>query len=456
MKHQKTIEQEVIQFIKKNDLVSGARKVLIGFSGGADSVFALHFFYKYSNKYKIEIAAIHVNHNLRGKESERDEEFCREFCKKLEIEFHIFQVDVNSFAKKNKKSVEEAARILRYREFEKALESSNSDLIITAHNNDDNTETVLLNIVSGSGLNGISGIPCKRENIIRPFLCLAKADIIRYLKENNIKFVEDSSNKNLDFRRNYLRKKIIPALKNNINSAIDQVVLHSSEVFRNQTKIIEYFIKEIIGKIVKKSGDKLFVSISELNKYPEEILGEVVKTILISNFAIDFNFNQFEKIKSLLNSEVGSYVGLGKKVFAFRERGKIVIVKKEEVPEIEEEIEIGQKIKVGSALISIEKVKKKPKTYNSSSNIEYISGDKIKNKMILRMWKLGDKIQLFGMKGTKKISDVLTDLKIPSYKRKSQLVLVNNSEIVWIVGIRISEKYKITSKSKNIVKLCQS
>ena len=208
MKHQKTIEQKVISFIKKNNLISNAKNLLIGLSGGADSVFALHFFNKFSKKYNIEIAAIHVNHNLRGKESENDEIFCRKFCKELGVKLYNSSVDVSSFAKKNKKSIEEAARILRYREFAKVVKVSNSDLVVTAHNNDDNTETVLLNIVSGAGLNGISGIPLKRENIVRPFICLSKDDIIKYLIESKIKFVEDSSNKNLNFKRNFFRYKI--------------------------------------------------------------------------------------------------------------------------------------------------------------------------------------------------------------------------------------------------------
>jgi tRNA(Ile)-lysidine synthase len=456
MKHQKTIEQEVINFIKKNDLISDENKILVGFSGGADSVFALHFFKKYSKKYKIKIAAVHVNHNLRGKESERDEKFCRNLCEKLDIDFYSSQVDVSLFAEQNKKSIEEAARILRYGEFEKVAGISNSDLIVTSHNNDDNTETVLLNIVNGSGLNGISGIPRKRGNIIRPFLCLQKIDILGYLNENKIKFVEDSSNKNLDFRRNYLRNKIIPELKKNINPSIDKVVLNSSEVFRNQIKIIDYYINGIVDQIVKWSENKLSIPVSELKKYPDEVLGELFKSILITNFSFDFSYVQFEKLKSLINSQVGIKVELGKMIFAYRDRSKIVIFNDDKILLIEKQIEIGETIQIDKSFLSVERVKTVPQNFNNVGSLEFISGDNIEEKIIVRRWKKGDRIQLLGMKGTKKISDVLTDLKIPSYDRKKQLVLVNKNEIIWIVGKKISEKYKITSKTKSVLKICLS
>jgi tRNA(Ile)-lysidine synthase len=454
MKHQKTIEQEVLRFIEKYNLLNNAKKILIALSGGADSVFALHFFYKFRNRINIQIAALHVNHKLRGKESKRDEDFCKSLCDKLKIEFFSEHVNVKAYAIKNKQSIEEAARTLRYRQLKKIAIKSNSDLIITAHNRDDNTETVILNLINGTGIHGLSGIPLKRGIISRPFLCLSKNEIVQYLEKESIKFVYDSSNENSNFRRNYLRNKIIPLLKENINPALDKSILNTSEVLKNQIKVIDFFIEGIISKVVKKKDNGFSISLSELKKIPEETWGEIIKTIFSSNFDVDFNFNQFEKIKSLVKSQVGIKSELGNKIFAFRERDEIFITKNEFETKYKSEIEIDQKLKIGNCEISIKKVNTVPKKLDNNNNIEFISGDNILNKMLLRTWEINDKIQLLGMKGTKKISDVLTDLKMPSYKRKKQLVLVNQNEIVWIVGKRISEKYKITSKTKIKLKLC--
>lgn len=454
MKHRKTIEQDVFKFIKKHSLLSDAKKVLIGLSGGADSVFALHFFYRFKTKYNLSIAALHVNHNLRGSESLRDEEFCRKLCEDLEIEFHCSHVNVSAFAKNNKKSVEEAARDLRYKEFEKTAKLCEADLVVTSHNSNDNTETVLLNIVNGTSLSGISGIPIKREKIIRPFLCLSKDSIVDFLNSNGIKFVEDSSNKNVDYKRNFLRSKVIPELKENINPSIDKTILQSSEVFRNQTRIINYFINEIYFDLVSFTEGEIEVFISQLEKYPNEILGEFFKKILNTNFDVDYSYNQFAKLFSLITAQVGTRIDLGSNILAFRERDKIVISKMRVNDLIELIVEPGKKIKTDLGYFSMNFVDKLPEKFNKSNKIEFISGDLLKDKLVLRNWILGDKIQLLGMKGTKKVSDVLTDLKIPSRLRKSQLVLVNNDEIVWIVGQRISEKYKVSKKTKKIIKVC--
>jgi len=454
MKNNKTIEQNIIRFIKKKELVVPDQKILIGLSGGADSIFALHFFYKYKGKLRLNIAAVHVNHNLRGDEGERDEKFCRDVCQKLEVEFYLANVEVNDFAKKNKNSIEEAARLLRYKEFEKFAKKSNSDLIVTAHNSSDNTETVLLNIVNGSGIKGISGIPVKRENIIRPFLIISKNEILDYLKNNKIKYVTDSSNENVNFKRNYLRNEVIPSLRTNINPSIDSVVFNSSQILREQSNAIDFFIGKLSEQIVINEYDRVSIRLSKLDNLPDSIISELFKTILKKNFEIEYNFKQIEKIKSILSLQVGSFVELGKNVITFRERDKIIILKDEQIFIDEIPIKIGKNVKVGKKSLKTEIVKKIPDKFKNDKSEEYISGDLVKNELKLRPWENCDRIQLLGMKGTKKISDVLTDIKISSYEKKNQLVLVNNNDIIWILGQKISDKYKITSQTKRIIKLC--
>jgi tRNA(Ile)-lysidine synthase len=169
---------------------------------------------------------------------------------------------------------------------------------------------------------------------------------------------------------------------------------------------------------------------------------------------VDFNFTQFEKLKKLVQSQVGTKIELGKKIIAHRERAKIVFAISTSENFSKTEIGINQKKKVFNRFLSVDQVNKLPKKFLRNSNVEYISGDNIKDKLLIRTWEIGDKIQLLGMKGTKKISDVLTDLKIPSYKRKNQLVLVYKKDVIWIVGNRISEKYKITPETKIKLKLC--
>ncbi len=452
-KHQKTVEQEVINFIKRHQLINDVKKILIGLSGGADSVFALHFFNKYKKKYKIEIAAVHVNHNLRGKEADYDENFCRNFCSKINIDFFSESVNVKKFAKQKKLSVEEAARILRYKKFDEVLKKSNSELIVTAHNSDDNLESVLLNIVSGTGIEGLCGISIKRNNIIRPFLCLSKLQIIEYLKIESLDFVTDSTNSDLNFRRNFVRNEIVPLLKK-VNPALNETVLNSSEVFGNQKKILNYFIENSFDKIVSQNKNEIVIDLIELEKYPKEIFGEIIKFIFEEKLKLEFNFIDSLQFEKFISSQNGTKLEFSKEYFAVRERNQIVIRKKNQSKNDLFILELNSKTKIFGKNLTIEKLDKIPSEIKNQKNVEIISADKIEKKLVLRRWKNADRIQLLGMNGTKKISDVLTDLKIPNSEKENQMVLLNNNEIIYLVGYRISEKYKITPETKSAIKIC--
>ncbi len=452
MKHQKTVEQEVINFIKRHQLISDKCRLLIGLSGGADSVFAVHFFNKYKRKYNLNICAVHINHNLRDDESLRDAQFCSDLCETIDVDFYSADVNVKEFAKKNKNSIEEAARVLRYKKFEEIRKKTKSDLIVTAHNNDDNTETVLLNIVSGAGIEGISGIPVKRENIIRPFLCLSKGQIINYLTENKIKFVEDSTNEDLSYRRNFIRKEIVPLLSK-LNPSLNKVILSSSEVFSNQKKVLNYFVNEVFSKVVKVKNDIIKINIAELNNYPDEIFGEILKMIFQNYLKSDFSHNQFTKINSLMESQTGTIVEISKKYSAIKERNHIRIFDNSE--NIPDSISVGlnSKTQIGNKILTINLLKQIPKSTNKQNNVEILSADKIESELTLRKWEIGDKFQPFGMKGTKNVSDVLTDAKISAYEKSRQLVLTNKNDIIYLVGLRISEKYKIDSQTNRAIKI---
>ncbi len=453
MKHQKTIEQNVINFIKRQNLIFDAKKIIIALSGGADSVFALRFFYKFKKKYKLKIFAVHVNHNLRGKESDNDEEFCRKLCLNLDIEFFAVNVNVKQFAKSNKLSTEEAARILRYNELEKFAENINADFIVTAHNMNDNTETILLNIFNGTGLNGVSGIPPVRGKIIRPFLNVTKEEIKNYLDTNAIEYREDSSNKNMEFKRNYLRNKIIPLVKKNVNPALHKVLLSSSEVFRNQKEIIDYYISTLTDEIVYKNGNEIIVKTKELKKYPQAVLGGILKIIFTEFLNKEYSFEKFLKLKNLVDSQTGTNIFLTKNIKAIRERGKIIIYHPSSLKQNIINISIGETIKLNGKTLTVKKIKKATSKITRAKNIEIISADKIGKELKIRKWQSGDKIQPLGMKGLKKISDILTDMKIPSYKKKEQLVLLNGKEIIWLLGLKLSDKYKITPTTKSAIKL---
>lgn len=445
----KSIEEKVINFIARYGLIGQKENLLIAFSGGPDSVFALHFFYKFRKKFRCNISAVHFNHNLRGNESKEDENFAIAQCKKLRVDLNIIQLDVKAFAKKNKLSLEEAARILRYNELSKFAKRNSIDKIITAHNLNDNTETILMNLFSGTGISGLSGIPIKRENIIRPLLCLTKKEILQYLNHNKINYRIDSSNLENDFKRNFIRNKILPLIEE-INPSFDDALFRSSQNFLKQKEFennsIEYLMQNFSKQI--KNGYELSL---DLLKIYDEIPGEFLKFFLKKYFDYQLEHKDYIKINKLAFNQKGKSIALKNYLKVIKESDALVFTKKI-IDNIEAvEIKIGESKKISEKTIKIESTTKSEKL--SPDNYELIAADNLDDTFIIRNWEIGDKFKPLGMKKEKNVSDFLTDLKIPAAIKKEQLVMINRNQIIWIVGLRISDDVKITSETKKVIKL---
>lgn len=451
----KATEQKVLRFIKENNLIDENDKILIALSGGPDSVFLLHFFNKFKKKYKIEIGAAHINHLLRGKNSDRDELFCKTICDELEIPFYYTRTNVKFFAKQKKHSLEIAGRKIRYNYFDEIFSANGYNKIATAHNSDDNTETVLLNLIKGAGIKGISGIPVKRGKIIRPILCLSKKEILEYLEENKFEYRIDESNLSNEYERNYLRNDIIPLIKKILNPSFGESVLKSALNFQRLNLFIDKKLNELKSEFDIKKNKSVSFSTDKLSKVDEFLIYQLIKNLIDENFNVQTESNDIKKILLLKNKQAGKSEELSNNLLVLKERDKIIIKKNKPINEsFEKEIKVGGIIKIDKRKFSITEVPKNKMDIGKNRNIEFISADKIKGSFIIRNWQIGDKFFPIGMFGTKKISDYLTDVKINSFERKSQIVLVNNKKIVWVIGQRLDDRFKITSQTKKVLKLC--
>ena len=316
----KKTEQKFLKFINEQGLINSGEKILVGFSGGPDSVFLLHLLYKFRTRLKIELSAVHINHGLRGKEADEDLEFCQEFCQEKKIPFIKVRKNVRSFAKRNKFSLEEAGRILRYKEFSKILRHNKLDKTATAHNASDNTETVLLNLIKGTGLDGISGIPVKRGKIIRPVLCFTRAEIMSYLERSDLNFRTDRTNDQSDFERNYLRNEVLPLLKDRLNPSLDSAILISSENFRNIKDYILTSEKEAFNKIDKDSSGNIRIFIEDIRTVKKSLRGFLLKNLLEKELKGPVFSRDIKKIFSLITAQTGKYVELSRGIVVFKER----------------------------------------------------------------------------------------------------------------------------------------
>jgi len=452
----KSTEQKVVKFILNKKLIDAGDKILVALSGGADSVFLLEFLLKYKRRFSIDVAAFHLNHNLRGKEANMDEQFCKNLTVQHKIRFFSTSKNVKLFAKRNRMSLEEAGRELRYGELLKIAITNNYTKIATAHNADDNTETVLLNLIKGTGIKGLSGIPESREKIIRPILVLSKKEILDYLHNKKIKYRIDRSNEENNYNRNYLRNKIIPLIKDKLNPQFDSAVSRTSEIIRSYTSLIDEQINNAFKKAVTYKQQKLIINLKHLEENDVRLYGDVFRKSVKKYFKEDLESKNISDLLKLVKAQSGSEIKLPNKIFAVKERNSIIIyLKKRKINNVKQvEIRIGEGKQFEGKWVSISAFNRDKMNFNNNLNKEYISQDNIQSSFILRRWKEGDRFFPLGMKNSKKLSDFLTEQKVRSSEKKEQLVLTNAGKIVWVVGIRIDERYKISAKTKKVLEIC--
>ena len=452
----KSTEQTVVKFILNKKLIDAGDRILVALSGGADSVFLLEFLLKYKRRFSIDVAAFHLNHNLRGKEANIDEQFCKNFTAQKKILFFTTSKNVKLFAKRNRMSLEEAGRELRYGEMLKIARANNYTKIATAHNADDNTETVLLNLIKGTGIKGLSGIPERREKIIRPILVLSKKEILDYLDSKKIKYRTDRSNAENNYNRNYLRNEIIPLIRNNLNPQFDSAVFRTSEIIKGYSSLIDEQINNAFRKAVTYRQQKLIIKLKHLEETDVRLYGDVLRKSVRKYFNDDLENKNISDLLKLVRSQTGSEIRLSNRIFAVKERNSIIIFfKKRDMKNVKQvEIKIGEEKQFEGKSVSISVFNRDKLNFYDNVNKEYISKDNIKSSFILRRWRDGDRFYPLGMKNSKKLSDFLSEQKVRSSEKKEQLVLTNSGKIVWVVGIRIDERYKISAKTRNVLELC--
>ena len=392
--------------------------ILIALSGGADST-ALLLVMK---ELGYTLQALHCNFHLRGDESDRDQHFVEELCKEQNVPLSVRHFQTEEVAKERGISIEMAARDLRYDWFREEMKARKALCIAVAHHRDDQAETMLLNRLRGTGLRGLAGMQAKHEGIIRPLLCLSCAEILQYLESRGQSFVTDSTNSERTYLRNHLRLDVIPLLQSINPAAIEHLCLASDNVRES----IPYYIKGIEATF-KEQG-------ITTNTFPFKALES---RTLLHEWLSDKGFNraQEEEMMSASNSQVGK-VWLSNSHSVLRDRDALIVSslsKQTEKPQIRQEI-----------VSQIEE---------TGPNVAYFDADLLTNPIEVRLVREGDSFVPFGMKGRKLVSDYLTDRKLNRFEKAEQFVAVCGDEIIWLIGHRSDNRYKVTDATKRILKL---
>lgn len=433
------MRRKIAQFIEKNNLLQERCKVLVALSGGADSValtIVLH-----SLGYRC--SAIHCNFHLRGDESMRDEIFVRELCKRLGIELKVADFHTQEYARKNKVSIEMAARELRYNLFEKERIKQNADAIAVAHHRDDCAETLLLNLIRGTGIRGLHGIRPRNGHIIRPMLCVGRDEIINFLKSIRETFVTDSSNLTTDYTRNKVRLELLPMMQE-INPSILQTLYETATRIAQSEYVYDSAIKEGIAKVQR--GNRINIAKLKKEPSPHALLYEILSPM-------GFNGAQCEDIIESLDKESGRIFASNSHTLA-KDREELIIEKNRNTTTVETILPHDGSIEVGEyGTLSLETDLfngEIPKSKESAT----IDAGLITLPLTLRNTRKGDRFAPFGMKGTKLVSDYLTDKKRSIIEKQQQLVVTDaNGAIVWLVGERPAAQFCVTTKTKKILRL---
>lgn len=449
-----SLYSKINSFINTHKLLESNDKIIVALSGGADSVFLLKYLVDNLSLYNIQLCAVHVNHNLRGEEAILDENFCINLCNTWKVELKVFSVNVKEFSLKNKLSIEEAARELRYSCLEKYCKEIEFNKIATAHNLDDNTETIIQRMIEGTSIRGLSGIPIKRNDMfIRPILNVSKNEIVSSLTASNIKYCIDSSNFDNDFKRNFIRNKILPLFVE-LNPSFKEAVFRTAQINKGFYEFILEKVSYLIDNYVKFENQKLYIS-NILFENTDSIIGEVLKLTLEKHFQYNFDYKDFINIKTAFQLQVGKYIGLKKNLVLLKERDVLIIAEYSKQSSNLFRLKIGDSIVIGEKNILLEQVsivdidiKNKPK------NVEFIDYDCCESdEFEVRKWQNGDRFRPLGMNNYKKISDFLTENKIDNFQKKEQYVLTNRNNIVYIIGLRIDNRYKITNNTQKVIKI---
>ena len=450
---------KVKRFIASEHLLRVDALYLVALSGGADSVALLLCLKELG--YRVE--AVHCNFHLRGEESLRDEQFCEKLCQREDIPLHKAHFDTQAYADLHKVSIEMAARELRYRYFIQLKEALSADGVCVGHHKEDSVETILINLVRGTGLSGLMGIRPRNNDVIRPLLCVTRQEIEDYLQKYAVSFVIDSTNLVDDMVRNKIRLNVLPQLSE-INPSVTDAILTTANHLSEVDAIVQESIKSALGKAISFVGSASQVSLSNLMNEPFQIDLSFVRAFPSPSYflfhvlkPLGFSSSQIAEMVSHLDGQIGQLWYSATHELT-HDRGFFMVLPREEAEPRELVIpETGRYVYDEHLSLRLTQ-----RALTPSSNVSYsknpmivdLDAASIRFPLTLRRVAEGDRFTPLGMRGTQLVSDFLTNLKRNRFEKRNQLVLLDaTGTILWVLGLRINDRFKLTPQSSSCLQI---
>ena len=440
-------------YINRYHLIAEGDKLILALSGGIDSMVLADLLLKA----KVEFVAAHCNFHLRGEESDGDEKFVREYAEKLGIQCFVKHFDTEQYAAGQGISIEMAARDLRYVWFEELRQQLGYDKIAVAHHADDQAETFFINLLRGAGLRGLKGMQPQNGVIIRPLLWASREQIHQYAIENKITWREDHTNAEMVYLRNKIRNQLLPAF-DELHPEARQGLYKSLEHLASENELYRELLNEKLAQIVEQDGDVQRLPYSKLvkAKVPEPVEGPSNRSysfLLLFEWLRDYGFNtdQCQFIYEAIGTGIGNqYCSSTHKVVIGRIDLQLSEIKEETKDEIQ--IEIGEKEILSPVHLRFSRFEKNADfVIDKSSDVAQLDADKTHFPLTLRQWHHGDRFHPLGVKGSKLLSDFFVDQKFTEWEKRNVWLLVSaDGDILWVVGHRIDDRYRVTSETKTI------
>lgn len=457
----KVLSEKVMSFIKENSMFNKGDKVIVAVSGGPDSTCLLYILNELKEELGITLVGAHLNHCLREGDADKDEEYAKKTCENLNIDFYSKKVDIHRISKEKNLSCEMAGREVRYEFFEELIIKLNANKVALAHNANDQAETILMRIMRGTGIEGMVGIKPVRDKIyVRPILRLSRKEIEKYNFINNINPRIDKSNLENIYARNKVRLELIPYMEENFNKDIIKTLNRLSNIVKKDNEFLGSISEKEYKKHCEISEQRVIINKGAFSLH-EAILSRIIRSALL---AVNHNLYNFEEIHvlsiiELQKHETGKNIMLPRNIIVENCYGNIhiyIYTKASEVNNNQYSLNINEEniIHDLNKTVKIDVIPKLKSTeFTGTEYIKYFDYDKINQPIILRHRKDGDRFMPLGMMGNKKIKDLFIDLKIPKAQRDEIPLICFGNDISWVVGYRVSEKFKVSKDTKNILQI---
>ncbi len=456
------MKNKVLSIIKEHDLIKENENIVIGVSGGPDSMALLHVLLEIRDSIDFNIYIAHLNHGVRGIEARNDQLFVEKQAKKLNLPYYTRNVSMIEYGKEKGITAEEAGRELRFEFFREIIKEQGGGKIAVAHNKNDQAETLLMRFMRGTGIDGLKGMEFIAQDIIRPILSISRSEIEKYIEEKNIETVLDKTNLQPIYTRNKVRLELIPYIEENFNPNIIDTIWRTSRISTIDSEFLEEYTEKEYDKLVKKEEDNVIILDGEKLTY----LNRSIQQRVIRNGIQKINgslqgiteIQILSVLNLLLMGKTGKRINLINNIIAKLNYNELIIEKEEKTEDKDFLYELSYpgdlKLKELGYSFNMEIIEINEKTeFEKSKYVKYFDLSKIKGKLFFRNRKQGDRFSPFGMSGSKKIKDYFIDEKISKDVRDKIPLLIDEKNILWVVGYRNSEDYKVTKDTERILKI---